>query len=521
MTRATVRTPARGGFLDSYFGRFWVSRAKLAVFRVVFFALVGLDGLRQIPHAPRYGAGDFNVGHFAWLEALLPAPTRAMMLVLFVWQAYLGFAIAFGAARRGALIALTAIYGYAYFVSQLDSYQHHYLVFLLLLCACFVPWQGAASTETAPSARTANTGDTVESWAVRLIIVQVAIVYLWAGITKLEDLWLDGALLDRQLQSGLTRDAAEWLGMSRAATLVMLAELFLFGALLWRRLWPYAVIVGCGLHAGIEFGAELKIGIFSYYMFAFYLLLLPDRWYRDGVRALAPRVHGLGDRRAPLASNTGLFYSLGALVLVLGSLTLALLPVEQANFLAISCALMAAALFAAELFGPGRRAAEGPDKARHARRRRALGVLVAHMLAGAAIALWPATVDEYVGDYYKFWGGSARRLQAWDEAEVAYRRLTVLRPGWAPGHYHLARIEEKNGDIEGALAGYERAQDADPDDYRAFLAAAVIHHGAGRAAEARAAAEHALARLSAMRPTGAVQRDTARARAMLDSLPAP
>ena len=201
-------------YLD-YFFEFSTTRAKLALFRVVFFSLIALDGIRRLPRAARYGASDFNVGQLAWLEAILPAPERSAILLIFVLQAYLGLRIAMGVAMRSSLWLLTALYGYAYFVSQLDSFQHHYLIFLLLLLACFVPWY----RDPDDSART-------RSWAVRLILVQIGIVYAYAALAKCESVWLDGTVLGQQLPTGWTRDMAEWLGMGSAATAVMLTEAF-------------------------------------------------------------------------------------------------------------------------------------------------------------------------------------------------------------------------------------------------------------------------------------------------------
>ncbi|MEM9488168.1 MAG: hypothetical protein AAGC55_03430, partial [Myxococcota bacterium] len=65
----------------------------------------------------------------------------------------------------------------------------------------------------------------------------------------------------------------------------------------------------------------------------------------------------------------------------------------------------------------------------------------------------------------------------------AYQALTELSPDYASGHYHLANIERRDGDLTRALAGYQRAQELAPGDYRAFLQAALIHHRAGRGGE--------------------------------------
>ena len=46
--------------------------------RTVLF-LLALDVWTQcVPHGARYGAGDFNVAHFAWLDVVQPMPTPSL-----------------------------------------------------------------------------------------------------------------------------------------------------------------------------------------------------------------------------------------------------------------------------------------------------------------------------------------------------------------------------------------------------------------------------------------------------------
>ena len=514
-------------YLDYFLG-FSVSRAKLVAFRVCFFTLVGLDGILQLPHAPRYGAGDFNVGHFAWLQEVLPQPERAVMVVIFLLQAYLGLRIAMGAAARSAVWLLTALYGYAYFVSQLDSYQHHYLVFLLLLLCCFVPWHrqsdnssgqkfghGSTPKMTAPK-KPADDGR-IYSWAVRLVIMQMGIVYLFAAVTKCESLWLDGTVLAEQLQSGVTLDMAEWLGMGSAAWAVLLAEGFLAVALIAGRLWLPAVAVGVGLHAGIEFGAEFKIGIFSYYMFALYLLLVPDSWFDSWFRRLqrnktvnraVSRLQALRPTIARAGTSTSLLSLVALVALGGGWLLLDTIPVAEIRvFAAIVSALAVCTALAA--LNPRAQLSSGH------RRVQVIAIMTAHLLACAAIPLLPET-RERVGDYYKYWGGSARRLGNWDEAGAAYARLAELRPDWAPAHYYLGRIAHKDQRVDQALTHYERAQKANGDDYRSFLQAALIHHQAQRGQEALTAARGAANALASMRATSSVQRARQQVRQLIN-----
>lgn len=276
------------GLMQRFFYDFTISRAKLDLLRIVFFGLVGLDAFLQIEHAPRYGAGDFNVAHFAFLDALLPLPGREAMMVLYIVQAYLGFRVMAGVTVRWSLAILTALYGFTYFISQVDSYQHHYLVFLLLFLFNFFPWDAARDTED-PRAL-------LPGWAVRLLMCQVSVLYLWTAIAKMDPVWIDGRTFRMQLTDpfflSMLKSVSSSLGMelltlfSVVSVAVMVGELALSVAIHIRRLWPFLVPVGAAFHMGIEFSG-FKIGLFSYFMVALYILVIPERWMVAPARWLA------------------------------------------------------------------------------------------------------------------------------------------------------------------------------------------------------------------------------------------
>src|SRR4051812_17444647 len=68
-----------------WFG-FDVAWLKLLVFRVVFFGMLAIDALLQIRHAPRYGAGGFNVAQLPFLDSI--GPTRGSYEVAQLISAY-------------------------------------------------------------------------------------------------------------------------------------------------------------------------------------------------------------------------------------------------------------------------------------------------------------------------------------------------------------------------------------------------------------------------------------------------
>jgi hypothetical protein len=186
--------------LVTKWNRFWfesdVLRVRLDTFRAVFFGLLAFDQwMLMVVHAPRYGVGGFNVSHLPSLDPILPVPTAGLMTLAFFVGGFLSLRVALGIATRGSLYALTVIYGAAYFWSQADSYQHHYLIALLLLLCCFLPHEVLTGLER--PADGAPRPPRVRSWATRLIYVEVSIVYFYTAVTKTTEEWMNGWALER------------------------------------------------------------------------------------------------------------------------------------------------------------------------------------------------------------------------------------------------------------------------------------------------------------------------------------
>ncbi len=459
--------------------RFWseyrVAPEVLALFRLVFFGVLAVDMWLQVEHAPRYGAGDFNVSHLPALDSWLPVLTRPAMAFLFVLQAYLAGLVALGGGGRAALVALTSLYGVSYFSSQLDSYQHHYLMFLVLLLLCLVRWDPAPPPAQARQTKkkAAKPPDPPGAWPVRLILVQMSIVYVYAAMAKMEPLWLDGRVLELQVSAGWARDLIERMGGFKLVSgLVMVTELFLAGAIHLR--WMRRVVAPLGVlfHAGIE-ASGFQIGLFSYFMIALYVLVLPEapivrlvQWLHRHVPAIPLVTHWAAASRVVLRASA----------LALGAGLLLLVPIGGP---ATAAAAVALALGIAGLYAVGR----------EQRDRHALAHLAACMLV-AALAR-PAVTD-VARDYYRFWGGSARRLGDLETATTAYRHAVELAPGHAQSHISLAGLYQRTGKIDLALREAQRAQTLEPGNYRGHLLEAMTHDAAGEGEAAVAAAERAL-----------------------------
>lgn len=416
---------------------FWCDgpgRAARLAFRVAFFAVLSLDGWLDVAHAARYGAGGFNVSHLPWLDGLLPPPSRAVVLALCLVQAVLALRVALGGAGRATLVALTCAFAARYLSSQLDSYQHHYLVLVLLV---------------ALAVRPGRLDDDGPAWPFRLVLGQLSIVYAWAAVAKLDPSWRGGDVLAQQVHVPWVRSAIEMVGgFAVAAAIVIALELFLAVAIHLRRLRPVAAPLGIGFHLGLEL-ADFHIGLFSYFMAALYLLVVPDAWMSAAGR-------WLGRRTAPLARATaraGAWLERRTIrgsvkLLVLGPALLLLLPFREVHVAVAAVALVALAV----------------SMRRH--RDRARRVALINLLACAIVAAYPV-IDDAAVDHYRFLGGSSRRLGRLDESVAAYRRVADLAPDDPRGFIGLARAHEQRGDRAAAIEAAVQAMERDPDNQTA------------------------------------------------------
>lgn len=398
----------------------WVLRSsdedaeRAAVLRVAFFGVLAVDCWENIAHLGRYGAGHFNVSHIPWADALLPAPESSWFLVLVLSQVFLSLRAALGIALRQTLPLLALSYSVTYFWSQLDSYQHHYLVAVLL-------WIFAAGVLL-------ERRHSLPAWSLRGAGAIVSVLYFWAAVAKADPLWLDGQTLSTQITLDWARAMLDG-HYAQAAWAVLVAELALAVAWQVRRAWPFALVVGLSLHLGIEV-LDFKIGVFSYFMVALYSLLLPASW----LRGLCSAARSWLPEAAPARTWER---GLSAAAVALGW---ALLPFQTAAWVS------ALAVASIALWGPLSRTQVVLQ---------GLTVLLLHLAHHQS---------DVARDYYRYIGGDTRRRGQVEEAIEAYSQVTRLDPTYVSGHVRLGDLYARRGEWERALAEYEAAQALEPQN---------------------------------------------------------
>ena len=266
-----------------------VDAASLAVFRVVF----GLVGLLIVARFFAYGwigelyvepAHHFTYVGFGWVK---PWPGWGM----YVHFAALGIlALGIAAGYKYRLCALLFFLGFTY-VELLDKtayLNHYYFAALVSLLMVFLPLERSLSVDawlkSRATTRVAPTG-TVPAWALWLLRAQLAAVYVFAGIAKLNADWL----LDAQPLRIWLQDHTGLPLIGPMLGEIWVAYAFSWGGaffdltivawLMWKRSRPvaYAVLVVFHVMTYLLFP---EIGVFPWLMMGAALLFFSPDWPR-------------------------------------------------------------------------------------------------------------------------------------------------------------------------------------------------------------------------------------------------
>ena len=262
-----------------------VDGASLAAFRILFGLLMAGSLVRFIASGwieTFYGEPSFHFTYwgFGWIE---PLPV-AGMVALHAALAVCALAIAVGFHHRLFAALFFLGFSYAELCDVTNYLNHYYLVALLSLLLVFLP---AAKT--------------VPAWAVYLVRAQIAVVYLYAGLAKLQPDWLLGA---QPLNIWLTARADTAI-IGPLLDEVWVHYLFSWAAFLfdttivlwlsWRRtrLAAYAVLLVFHSMTGLFF----NIGLFPFLMSACALVFFPPDWPRRLFGRSLPAIESTPARR--------------------------------------------------------------------------------------------------------------------------------------------------------------------------------------------------------------------------------
>ena len=258
-----------------------VDIAPLVFFRIVGGTLIAMEcaGHALTQFRQVYVDATF---HLAWplTPWLVPGPPAAVYVHMTA-NVVAATLVVLGCWYRAAAICLAIGIGALLGMEQTAYINHTYLYALYAGIFACIPANAAVSLDA--RRRPAIARSTVPAWCLYLLRFQIAVVYTFAGIAKLDADWLRAMPLSVWLQS----DAGyPWIGPLLAAPATayfmsyggLVFDLLIVPAMLWARTRRYAFAIALVFHLTnvVTFG----IGSFPWFSLAATALFFPPESFR-------------------------------------------------------------------------------------------------------------------------------------------------------------------------------------------------------------------------------------------------
>ncbi len=302
----------------------------LVVFRILFGLVVAFGALRFIAEGwietllvePKF---FFSFWGFEWI----PRPNRIAAYALYGLISASAIAVSLGYRYRYALAVLFFSFTYAELLDATNYLNHYYLVILLTVLLFFIPANRAFSFDVY-TGRVSSQLE-VPKWCRYMLLLQLALVYFFAGLAKVNSDWLLEAMpmaiwlparahypiLGQLFEQPWVAYAFSWAGC--------LYDLTIVGWLLWKptRKWAYVAVIVFHLMTWALF----NIGLFPLIMMTSTLLFFDPKTQETFMRRLrvwlqvvGPRFNGVLDELVLWNSNPELAGSTGVFLSVVGNI---------------------------------------------------------------------------------------------------------------------------------------------------------------------------------------------------------
>lgn len=253
--------------------RRWAARRTAA--SPVALARIGvtLAALLELAHSGPALALVLAPGSFrAPFVAVLPTLPAALLPLFATLWAVLAIAFGLGVAPRLTATGLAPLLGYVLLLDRQLYSNHLYLMVLLVLLLALAEGGGGRRRARPAFDPLRRRAPSISAWPVDLLRAQLAAVYLFSALSKLNEPFLSGRVLASVLEGGglLALPAAA----ARLAPAIVGVELFLAVALWVPPLRRSAIAAGVALHLGIvlTMPEPLPLAVFGLEMLALYPL---------------------------------------------------------------------------------------------------------------------------------------------------------------------------------------------------------------------------------------------------------
>ncbi len=287
-----------------------VDIASIAIFRIMFGAVLLWEVYRFFAYnwidyyyiAPQF---HFKYYGFEWVQAW---PGNGMYYH-FAFVGLCAFCVMIGLFYRITSICLFLSFMYWFFLDQTRYLNHLYMTGLVAFLMMTIPAHRARSVDVLIWPKLKS--DTVPSWCLLMLRLQVGLVYFFAGVAKLNGDWLRGEplrqwLAQRYIIPGVGPIIATEPGVYFFSYGGLLFDLFIAPLLLWKRTRVIAFLMCVFFHVSNKI--LFHIGIFPMLMLGATTVMLSADWPRKICLLFAPLKDGLPKtleyRVAPILQKT-------------------------------------------------------------------------------------------------------------------------------------------------------------------------------------------------------------------------
>lgn len=232
----------------------------------------------------------FTYWGFDWVQ---PLPGDAMNWV-FNFMAFLALLILLGLFYRVAMTGFFFVFTYIFLLDETQYLNHFYFVSLVSFLMIFVPAHRKWSLDALlrPKLRS----EAAPQWSLWILRGQMAVVYTYGAIAKMNADWLNGEPMRDWLSTRTDFPVIghlfgqEWMVFAFSYG-GLLFDLLVVPMILWRSTRLLALAWAFAFH--LSNYQLFNIGIFPWVSIAITLIFLPPHWFRLGRKVALPQAQSL------------------------------------------------------------------------------------------------------------------------------------------------------------------------------------------------------------------------------------
>jgi hypothetical protein len=252
-----------------------VDGRALGIARIILGLAAFAKGSVTLALVSGYERDSYLTFPYGPFELSTPEGATATAIGIFWLVSALLFTVGFGTRASGAL--LTSAIFLTIWIDQ-QFYSNH--LYLLGTAVALMSIAGAGS-RLSIDARRGLVSPTVPRWSILLIKFQLTSVYFFAAVTKLNDGFLSGAVMERAFEASMRERVERFIALDTLAPLAVATELFLAFAFWSKRLRVVALPVGLGFHLLnvllMDRVGTINLSIFALIMLSLMIVFFTDR----------------------------------------------------------------------------------------------------------------------------------------------------------------------------------------------------------------------------------------------------